>query len=115
MVAHRRSGRNASSSSLKNKSCVSIPYTLSRKRTTDCLCAGINPEGVSDFGRSSPAAGFCRVKRKLNTPCKSSKGTSDRRIARARKDSFFPYKQNPLKEKGTKSGTDVLNAYQRNH
>lgn len=70
-----------------------MPYTLSRKRTTDCLWPGMRPEGISDFGRSSPAAGFWRVNLKLSTPCRSSNGTRDLRIARALSDSFLPYKK----------------------
>lgn len=92
IVAVRKSGKNASSSNVKNSSCVSIPYTRSKKSTTLCLWPGISPDGMSLFGRSWPAAGFCRVNLRLKTPCRSSRGTNDRRIALARNDSFLPYK-----------------------
>lgn len=90
IVAALKSGKNASSNKRKNNSCCSIPYTLSKNKTTLCLLAGIKPDGISLFGRSSPAAGFWRVNRKLSTPWRSSNGTKDRKIARARKESFFP-------------------------
>lgn len=93
MVAVRRSGKKASSSNVKNSSCVSMPYTRSKNSTTLCLCPGISPEGMSLFGRSWPAAGFCSVNLRLRTPCRSSSGTSERRMALARNDSFFPYRQ----------------------
>lgn len=90
IVAVRRSGKNASSSSVKNSSCVSMPYTRSKKSTTLCLCPGISPEGMSLFGRIWPAAGFWSTNLRLRTPCRSSRGTSERRMARARNDSFLP-------------------------
>lgn len=68
-----------------------MPYTRSKNNTTLCLCAGISPDGISLFGRCSPAAGFWMVNLKLKTPRKSSSGTKDRKIARALSDSFFPY------------------------
>lgn len=55
-----------------------------------CLCPGTNPGGESLFGLSCPAATFIRVNRNDKTPCKSSKGTNDRKIALALRDSFLP-------------------------
>lgn len=48
-----------------------------------CLLPGMRPDGISLLGRSSPAAGFVRVNLRLSTPCRSSRGTSDRRMALA--------------------------------
>ena len=90
IVAALKSGKNASSSILKNNSCVSIPYTRSRNNTMLCLWPGINPDGISLLGFVSPAAGLSKVNRRESTPWRSSNGTKDLSIALARRDSFLP-------------------------